>query len=118
MREDQMSEATLPAWAEWTPSRPYSIGIEEEVMLLDPRDWSLAHRMESILPRLSPMLLSQVTAETHEAAIELHTSPHDDAGGAAREITSARGSARGRVGCLRAPGRQRRHASLRRRDRD
>lgn len=59
-------------------------------MLLDPRDWSLAHRMDSILPRLSPNLLSSVTAETHEAAIELHTSPHHNADGAAREVVSAR----------------------------
>ena len=68
MRDEQMSEATLPAWAEWSPSRPYSIGIEEEVMLLDPRNWSLAHRMESILPRLSPMLTAAAVPALSAAA--------------------------------------------------
>ena len=90
MRDEKMSEATLPAWAEWSPSRPYTVGIEEEVMLLNPGDWSLAQEMESILPRLSPMLLSHVTAETHKAAIELHTSPQPDVDGAVRELANAR----------------------------
>ena len=30
---------------------PYTVGIEEEVMLLDPPSWALAHRIDSVLPR-------------------------------------------------------------------
>lgn len=90
MRDEQLSEATLPGWARWTPSPQYSVGIEEEVMLLDPTDWSLAQRMESILPALPPTLLSRVSAETHAAAVELHSEPHEGADGAAHELAGAR----------------------------
>ncbi len=65
-----------PAWAHWRPSLPYTIGIEEEVMLLDPASWALAQHGEEILPRLPPALADAVTAETHQAVIELATSPH------------------------------------------
>ncbi len=85
-----MNEAALPEWARWVPSRPYTVGIEEEVMLLDPHDFSLAQRMDSILPALPPALLSKVTAETHEAAIELHTEPYGDVEAATRELGDAR----------------------------
>ena len=37
-------------------------------MLLDPRDWSLAHRMDSILPRLSPMLTAAAVRALSAAA--------------------------------------------------
>jgi glutamate---cysteine ligase / carboxylate-amine ligase len=80
----------IPAWAKWNPSRPYTIGIEEEVMLLDPHDWSLAQRIDDILPCLSPELACFVTAETHAAAIELATSPHETAAGAAQQMQSLR----------------------------
>jgi hypothetical protein len=35
----------LPAWAHWNPAAadaPWTVGVEEEVMLVDPGDWSLA----------------------------------------------------------------------------
>ena len=64
-------------WSAWHPSRPYTVGIEEEVMLLDPEDWSLAQRSDDILPDLPDGLLAHVSAETHQAAIELATDPHE-----------------------------------------
>jgi len=94
----QLSHSTLPGWAEWSPSAAYSIGVEEEVMLLDPEDWSLAHRIDDLLPRLSSGLASQATAETHGAAIELATHPHDRVAGAAREITALRAALAREVG--------------------
>ena len=33
---------TAREWSTWQPSTPYTIGLEEEVMLLDPEDWTLA----------------------------------------------------------------------------
>ena len=60
-------------------------------MLLDPHDWSLAQRIDDVLPRLSPELASQAP-ETHGAAIELASHPHDSAEGAAREIVALRAS--------------------------
>jgi carboxylate-amine ligase len=48
---------TLPAWACWNTAvaeAPWTVGVEEEVMLLDPSDWSLASRIDDVLPALSP----------------------------------------------------------------
>lgn len=84
------SGLTVPAWAGWSPSAPYSVGIEEEVMMLDPGDWSLAQRIDDILPRLSAGLATQVSAETHCAAIELTTTPHGTAEGAGHELAALR----------------------------
>jgi carboxylate-amine ligase len=89
MRAHQ-SQSTLAGWAEWSPSAPYSVGIEEEVMLLDPRDWSLAQRIDDVLPRLSSELASRATAETHGAALELASHPYDRVEDAARELASLR----------------------------
>jgi carboxylate-amine ligase len=91
MREQGIGgPATIPAWAEWNSSRPYTVGIEEEVMLLDPHDWSLAQRIDAVLPQLSPALVSHVTAETHGAALELASSPHDAAEDAERQMHALR----------------------------
>jgi carboxylate-amine ligase len=66
-------------WAEWIAgTRPYTVGLEEEVMLLDPqRNWALAQRIDDVLEALPPELAGYVSAETHQAAIELTTDPHD-----------------------------------------
>ena len=65
-------------WAEWnTAVRPYSVGVEEEVMLLDPQKrWALAQRIEDVLEMLPPAMVGYVSAETHRTAIELRTDPH------------------------------------------
>jgi len=65
-------------WAEWRPSPPYSVGAEEEVMLLNPQDWSLAQQVERVLPVLGPELARHVTAETQRSVIELSTTPQAD----------------------------------------
>jgi glutamate---cysteine ligase / carboxylate-amine ligase len=71
-----------PQWAEWnTAVDPYSVGVEEEVMLLDPhRRWALAQRIDDVLEMLPPGLIGYVSAETHQAAIELRTDPHKSVG--------------------------------------
>src|ERR1700744_655225 len=79
---------SLPEWAQWSASKPYSIGIEEEVMLLEPDDWGLAYRAEDILAHLPGTLVSHATAETHQAVIELATSPHRTVGEVAQEARS------------------------------
>jgi carboxylate-amine ligase len=80
----------LPAWAEWHASRPYTVGLEEEVMLLEPGDGRLAQHGEEILSRLPPQLAAHASAETHDATIELAGSPHQSVRGAAREAASLR----------------------------
>lgn len=70
------SLSLVAGWSEWLGSEPYTVGIEEELMLLDPEDWSLAQRSDQVLERLSPVVSLHAAAETHEAAIELATDPH------------------------------------------
>ncbi len=83
----------LPEWAHWNadPARPaWTVGIEEEVMLLDPEDWSLAHRIDDLLPELSPELADHVAAETHACTLELATGVHKTVAEACAELLSVR----------------------------
>jgi glutamate---cysteine ligase / carboxylate-amine ligase len=87
--------AALPDWAIWRadPARPaWTVGIEEEVMLLDPRDWRLAHVMDELLPELSPGLAEKVSAETHACTLELETGVHATVAGAVSELSALRTS--------------------------
>jgi glutamate---cysteine ligase / carboxylate-amine ligase len=52
------------------------VGIEEEVMLLDPSDWALTQRADEVLSQAGEGLEGRCAAETHEAALELRTAPH------------------------------------------
>jgi carboxylate-amine ligase len=65
-----------PNWARWRPSEPFTVGIEEEVMMVRPCDWALAQEIDAVLPEVPPDLEVHMTAETHGAAIELATDPH------------------------------------------
>ncbi len=86
-----MTEERLPEWALWSPSiPPYSVGLEEELMLLDPSDFSLAQAGERVLAALPAQVAPQFAAETHEAAVELATSPHASAGASSREAAALR----------------------------
>ncbi len=80
-------------WAEWTPhpsGAAYTIGIEEEVMLLHPHDSSLAQQIDRVLEALEPELAAHVTAETHKSALELATGVHETVGAAVDELHSLR----------------------------
>jgi carboxylate-amine ligase len=74
-------------WADWTRSEAYTLGVEEEVMLLDPtNDWALAHRIDDVLPQLSARLGERVAGETHGSAVELSTDPHAVVGDAVNQV--------------------------------
>jgi carboxylate-amine ligase len=61
-------------------------------MLLDPADaWSLAQRIDDVLPRLSTQLGERVAGETHGSAVELSTDPHLVVGDAMDQVRSLRG---------------------------
>jgi carboxylate-amine ligase len=83
---------TLPRWAEWQgdPAHPYTVGVEEEVMLLEPHGWSLTHPVEPLLASLPPDMSAHVSAETHGSALELATGVHDRVGDAAAELSGLR----------------------------
>jgi glutamate---cysteine ligase / carboxylate-amine ligase len=83
----------LPGWAEWNPAAaaaPWTVGVEEEVMLLDPRDWSLASRVDDVLPELSRAVADRASAETHGSALELASHPHPTPAAAAEELARLR----------------------------
>jgi glutamate---cysteine ligase / carboxylate-amine ligase len=83
----------VPAWATWRtrPSREQlTIGIEEEFMLLDPRDWSLAFRSDEVHAALPAGLRDRVTLETHAAVMEIATGVHRRVADAANELARMR----------------------------
>jgi len=83
----------LPGWARWSSAgedAPWTVGIEEEVMLLEPDGWALASRIDDVLPALSTEVAERAAAETHGSAIELASRPHATAGAAAQELEDLR----------------------------
>jgi glutamate---cysteine ligase / carboxylate-amine ligase len=83
----------LPAWAAWragSSSEELTIGIEEEFMLLDPRDWSLAFRSDEVIANLPPDLRARVTPETHAAVMEVATGVHRRVPDAVAELAELR----------------------------
>src|SRR4051812_33234019 len=85
-------EPTLPAWAKWCSNPaldPWTVGIEEEVMLLEP-DGSPAWRSEDVLSILPDTLAEHARGETHGLALELATDPHATVGAAAAELRALR----------------------------
>jgi glutamate---cysteine ligase / carboxylate-amine ligase len=78
-----------PLWARWNGEldQRYTLGVEEELMLLEPAVWSLAQASDQVLPRLSGELLAHASQETHAAVIELATSIHPDVRGVVAQLT-------------------------------
>jgi carboxylate-amine ligase len=80
-----------PAWALWNrSSEAWTVGVEEEVMLLDPVTWQPASRSEEVLAALDPAVAAHTSAETHGSAVELATSPHATVAGAVSELARLR----------------------------
>jgi glutamate---cysteine ligase / carboxylate-amine ligase len=68
----------------------YTLGIEEEVMLLDPVSRALSYQSDGVLARLSPSLTRHTSLETHAAVLELATGINFDVEGAAAELAALR----------------------------
>ena len=84
-----------PAWAAWPETHPrgeFTIGVEEEVMLISALSNALANRIDAVLPRLPADVVTHMTPETHGSAVELRTDVHSDVGSAIEQITSLRHS--------------------------
>jgi carboxylate-amine ligase len=82
-----------PAWSVWARDHElgdWTVGVEEEAMLLEPGTWALAHRIEELLPRLPPDVQPRVAAETHDSAVELQTGVAADVASAMDEIRELR----------------------------
>ncbi|HEY4426961.1 MAG TPA: YbdK family carboxylate-amine ligase [Solirubrobacteraceae bacterium] len=97
-----------PVWARWNGAKSdrYTIGVEEEMLLLDASDLSLAQASEAVLGRLSGELLGHTSPETHAAVLELKTDVHDDASAAVAQIAELRAEISSELGTdgLRAAG--------------
>ena len=77
-------------WSHWSATTPYTVGIEEEVMVLRPGALGLAARTDEFLAGLSGELAGSVSGETHQAVLELTSTPHACAGPAAAELAGLR----------------------------
>lgn len=74
---------------------PWTVGVEEEVMLLHPLTWSVANRIDDALKALPASIARHASAETHACVIELRTDPHPTVGEAAAELSQLRASLNG-----------------------
>jgi glutamate---cysteine ligase / carboxylate-amine ligase len=79
-------------WAQWNGvlDRRFTVGVEEEVMLLDRSDHSLAQSSDAVLARLSGPLADHTAPETHAAVIELATGVHTGVAGVVAELAALR----------------------------
>jgi carboxylate-amine ligase len=94
-----------PQWAEWNrDSEPWTVGIEEEVMLLDPVTWMPASRSEEALGALRPEVGEHTSAETHGSAVELATDPHGTVGRAVEQLAGLRDGLADTLGDLNLAG--------------
>jgi carboxylate-amine ligase len=86
------SRGSYPLWACWNGERGrrYTLGVEDEVMLVEPSRWSLAQSSDQVLARLSDELSPHASPETHAAVVELTTGTHPDVGGVIAELSSLR----------------------------
>jgi glutamate---cysteine ligase / carboxylate-amine ligase len=91
----------LPGWAEWTDTaEPWTVGIEEEVMLLEPGTGAPASRVEDVLAALPGELAAHAAAETHGSALELNTAPHARVPDAVRELAGLRAGLAGTLDAM------------------
>ncbi|MFI4991011.1 MAG: YbdK family carboxylate-amine ligase [Solirubrobacterales bacterium] len=80
-------------WSRWAPAAgaSWTIGVEEEVMLLDPSDWALASEADAVMSRLTGELASHASTETHGSALELRTDPHATVADGLAQLEDLRG---------------------------
>jgi carboxylate-amine ligase len=91
MTSELTGRGALAPWPQWHASDAYTVGLEEEVMLLDAEhEWALARRVDEVIPALTPGLAAHVSAETQNSVLELTSSPHHTAGDAAAQALELR----------------------------
>ena len=68
----------------------FTVGIEEELMILDPDGWGLAQAIESLLADVPAELDGQVKPELFQSVLEIATKPCDGVAEAGRELIALR----------------------------
>lgn len=88
-----VTDQQQPAWASW-PVRPgapaWTIGVEEEVMLVAPPGYNLAQAIDEVIPRLPVDVAHYFHRETHAAAVELSTTVHTNVSEAIGDLRNLR----------------------------
>jgi glutamate---cysteine ligase / carboxylate-amine ligase len=82
---------------------PFSIGVEEELMLIDAETHDLAHEIEAVLAGIPERLSGQVKPELFQSVLEVATTPCANVGEAADELVDLRRSVSevaGERGCM------------------
>ena len=81
-----------PSWARWKDELDarYTLGVEEELMLLEPSDWTLAQSSDAVIAGLSDELSAHTSPETHASVVELATGVHQDVDGVVAELSLLR----------------------------
>jgi carboxylate-amine ligase len=82
-----------PPWSKWRHGHAteYDLGVEEEVMLLDPANgWALAPAIDDVLGAWPQETRDSVSSETHSSAVELRTGVHATVAGAIAELARLR----------------------------
>jgi glutamate---cysteine ligase / carboxylate-amine ligase len=80
-----------PEWARWpAQGSEWTLGVEEEIMLLDPDGWNLAQAIDQVLPAVPEDLRRRLCSETHSGAVELNTGVHAKVASAVGELGALR----------------------------
>jgi len=90
--EPTKSASSAP-WSKWSHGHEtdFDLGLEEEVMLLDPsRGWALSPAIDDVLAAWPEATCDHVSSETHSSAVELRTGVHATVGGAIEELAQLR----------------------------
>jgi carboxylate-amine ligase len=92
-------------WSRWNPvaaRRPWTVGIEEEVVIMDASGLGVANRVADLLDALPPIVAQRATAEAHACVVELETAPAETVGEACAALEATRAGvdrvARGSLG--------------------
>jgi carboxylate-amine ligase len=71
-------------------SPPFSVGIEEELMILEPESFALAQAIERLLNVVPAEFEGQVHPEFLKCVLEIATKPHPNVGAAVEELCELR----------------------------
>ena len=81
---------TVPRWGAAGARRPWTVGVEDEALLLHPGSGAPANDVEHLLEVLPDHLARSATAETHACVLELRTAPHATVEGVVSELATLR----------------------------
>ena len=83
----------LPGWARWSADaavRPWTVGVEEEAVLLEAGTGAPANRIDEALAALPAWLRAHAAPETHACVVEIRSRPHARVGGLAEDLADLR----------------------------